>query len=188
MRTALVGAGQTCWQIRQPLQMSGFTMGSPASHCMAPGMGHCSMQTEHREVRARQWRPDTRATRRGSGSATGLGAGRARRPKIRKRSRRETSPMTGAYSRIERAASPLPIVCAKPDNSVPVTDPGSQDQYRCLNSHAYPVSVARLSDLVILGMSDDSVSSFGTVPDERVPRGGWCAAAGSTSACRDRGG
>lgn len=49
------------------------------------------MQTEHCELRARQWRPDTKAKRLGSGSGTGLEAGRSRRPNKRNKSRRETS-------------------------------------------------------------------------------------------------
>lgn len=44
MRTAFSGAGQTCWQMPQPVQTSGTTMGMICEACMAPGSGHRSMQ------------------------------------------------------------------------------------------------------------------------------------------------
>ena len=45
-----------------------------------------------------------------------------------------------------------------------MNDPQSQNHLLCLNSHANPVSVASLWDLVMLGMNDEAVSSLRTVP------------------------
>lgn len=45
---ALVGAGQTSWQILHPVQWSGTMRGMPRSVRMAPLSGQCSLQTEQK--------------------------------------------------------------------------------------------------------------------------------------------
>lgn len=62
MSTALRGAGQTSWQMPQPVQTSATTMGMPRSFFIAPGTGQRSTQAEQKEVRAMQKRPCTMAT------------------------------------------------------------------------------------------------------------------------------
>jgi hypothetical protein len=62
MSTALRGAGQTSWQMPQPVQMSATTMGMPRSFFMAPDTGQRSTQAEQNEVSAMQKRPCTMAT------------------------------------------------------------------------------------------------------------------------------
>ena len=42
--TALLGAGQTCWQTPQPVQIFGSTEGFPPVNRMASGIGHRSEQ------------------------------------------------------------------------------------------------------------------------------------------------
>ena len=50
-RIAFCGAGQTSWQILQPVQTIGSTRGMPRSRMIAPGSGHRSAQTEHERLR-----------------------------------------------------------------------------------------------------------------------------------------
>ena len=64
MSTALRGAGQTSWQMPQPVQTSATTIGRPRSTFIAPGTGQRSMQTEQNEVSAMQKRPWMMAVRR----------------------------------------------------------------------------------------------------------------------------
>jgi hypothetical protein len=42
MRIAFTGAGQTSWQMRQPVQISGTITGRFSSNAIAPGTGHWS--------------------------------------------------------------------------------------------------------------------------------------------------
>jgi hypothetical protein len=52
--TALVGAGQTSWQMPQPVQTFATTMGMPLTTCIAPLTGHRSTHAAQNEVNARQ--------------------------------------------------------------------------------------------------------------------------------------
>ena len=52
--TAFSGAGQTCWQMPQPVQISGTTIGIICAMFIAPGSGQRSMQTEQYDSSARQ--------------------------------------------------------------------------------------------------------------------------------------
>jgi hypothetical protein len=48
--TALTGAGQTSWQMPQPVQASGTTIGIPRSTCIALGTGQRSTQALQNDV------------------------------------------------------------------------------------------------------------------------------------------
>ena len=74
MSTALRGAGQTSWQMPQPVQTSACTMGRPRSRLMAPGTGQRSTHAAQNEVSAMQKRPWMMALRGMLASTTAVGS------------------------------------------------------------------------------------------------------------------